>query len=354
MSDNITNLNAQLETQRKKVDSDNFDVTVRELVRMVNEKELKRAPEYQRQFRWDEGRESKLVESIFLGLPVPTIFVAADKDGTWELVDGLQRVSTLIHYVADPLESVTSVDKTEPLILTELEKLTEFNGKKFSDLPTALQLSFQKRPLRLTALSDKSDLDVRFDMFERLNTGGIELTPQEIRACIFRGTFNDFLKTLAANPDFDVLLKLQQSNESDGTREEIVLKFFAYLENRPKFDGRVKEFLNNYMKSLPIDYDYDTRRELFFQTVKSLRNTIGGPILRRTANWTPINLMEAVLVGAAELIQSGYLQFSPTIGWMDDERLTKTSSKGTNTRSYLNGRIDRARELLGGEEPKVA
>jgi uncharacterized protein with ParB-like and HNH nuclease domain len=351
---NDQRLSEQLDAQRKKVDSDNFDVTVRELVRMVSEQELKRAPEYQRQFRWDEARESKLVESIFLGLPVPTIFVAADRDGTWELVDGLQRVSTLVHYIADPPDSVASVGKSEPLILSDLEKLSEFNGKRFSELPTALQLSFQKRPLRLTALSDKSDLDVRFDMFERLNTGGIELTPQEIRACIFRGDFNDFLKSLACNPNFDALLKLQQSNENDGTREELVLKFFAYLENRTSFGGRVKDFLNSYMKNLPADYDFASRRELFDLTVKKLRDTIGGPVLRRTANWTPINLMEAVLVGAAELIRGGHLQFSPSGDWLNDERLTQTSSKGTNTRNYLNGRIERARELLAGAEPRVA
>src|ERR1043165_2635449 len=234
-SDSAPQLNQELEAQRRKVDSDNFDVTVRELVRMVAEDELDRAPEYQRQFRWNEEQESKLVESIFLGLPVPTIFVATNKDGTWEIVDGLQRVSTLVHYVADPAESVLMIGKTEPLRLAGLDKLPAFNGLTFAGVPGPLQLSFLKRPLRVTALSDKSDVNVRFDMFERLNTGGIALTAQEIRACIFRGKFADFLETLASDDNFNQIVKLKEGSENDGTREELGLKFFAYLEHRDTF-----------------------------------------------------------------------------------------------------------------------
>jgi len=342
-------LNEQLDTQRRKVDSDNFDVTVREIVRMVGAGELDRAPEYQRQFRWGEERESKLIESIFLGLPVPTIYVATNRDGTWELVDGLQRVSTLVHYVADPREALDRVNKTDPLRLESLEKLSHFNGLAFTELPAALQLAFLKRPLRVTALSDKANPDVRFDMFERLNTGGIVLTPQEIRACIFRGRISDFLRELANEEDFIALLKLQTFNRNDGTREELVLKMFAYLENRSQFDGKVTKFLNDYMANSGEDYDYDSRTALFKAVVKELRRVIGGAILRKNVNWTPINLAEGVLVGAAELVKSGTVRFKPKKNWLSDKALTTYSTKGTNTRRYLNGRIDRARELLTGK-----
>src|SRR4249919_3103636 len=97
----MSDMYAQFDKQRRKVDVDNLDVTVRELVRMVNSDEIDRAAEYQRKFRWGEDRESKLIESIILGLPVPTIFVETNKDGTWELVDGLQRVSSLVHFVTE-------------------------------------------------------------------------------------------------------------------------------------------------------------------------------------------------------------------------------------------------------------
>lgn len=354
MQEDANKLSEQLEVQRRKVDADNFDVTVRELTRMATEGELDRAPEYQRQFRWSEEQESKLVESIFLGLPVPTIYVATNKDGTWELVDGLQRVSTLIHYLADPIDSVASVGKLEPLKLSGLEKLSDFNNLVFGELPLAVQLAFLKRPLRVTALSDKSDVDVRFDMFERLNTGGIALTPQEIRACIFQGKLSDFLRELAENADFNTLIKLQEGNQNDGTREELVLKFFAYLEKRQTFSGKVKKFLNDYMlaASKPPDYDYDSRRKLFSQVVSLLAKVVKGPILRKNVPWSPINLVEAVLVGGAELVEAGNSDFNPADDWLNDRELTNYSQKGTNTRNYLNGRIARARDLLSGSLPQ--
>ncbi len=170
------------------------------------------------------------MESLLLGLPVPPLFVATDRDGTWELVDGLQRISTLVHFVFADEQATKTISKTEPLRLEKLSKITAFEGLSYDDLPTPMQLAFNKRPLRVTALSDKSQLDVRFDLFERLNRGGILLTPQEVRACIYRGRFNNLLSDLAEDDAFKRLLKLQRGNQNDGTREEQVLKFFAYLD----------------------------------------------------------------------------------------------------------------------------
>ena len=126
-------LQAQLDEHRRKVDTDKFDLTVRELVRMAHVGELHLAPEYQRKFRWNTIRESQLVESLLLGLPIPNVFVATNNDGTWELIDGLQRVTTLIHFVGEKV-GLKVIGKREPLILDGLEKLTEFNGKK-GDVP---------------------------------------------------------------------------------------------------------------------------------------------------------------------------------------------------------------------------
>src|SRR5438105_2193610 len=108
------NIQQQLDAQRRLVDVDNFDVTVRELVRMVAEDELARAPEYQRKFRWEVEDESKLIESLLLGLPVPSLFVATNPNGTWEVVDGLQRLSTLLHFIAEPPVLLKSIDKADP------------------------------------------------------------------------------------------------------------------------------------------------------------------------------------------------------------------------------------------------
>jgi Protein of unknown function DUF262 len=155
-------LQQELESQRQKVDVDHFDLTVRELTRMSIDGELQRAPVYQRKFRWEERTESRLIESLLLGLPVPSIFVATNPDGSWEVVDGLQRISTLIHFAAATPHMLETIGKANALKLTDLKDLKTFNGFTLEELPTPIQLAFFKRGLRVTALSDKSNPETRF------------------------------------------------------------------------------------------------------------------------------------------------------------------------------------------------
>jgi hypothetical protein len=341
-------LQGQLDKQRRTVDVDHFDITTRELVRMVEEGELERAPSYQRKFRWKEEDESRLVESLFLGLPVPSIFVATNANSTWEVVDGLQRLSTLVHFTSESTKLLASIGKTTSLRLDGLEKLSEFNKYTFAELSSPLQLAFGKRALRVTALSDKSDYHIRFDMFERLNTGGVALTHQEVRACIFRGRFNELLGTLATYQPFQRLVKLQTSHQNDGTREELVLKFFAYLNNRSSFDGAVTSFLNDFMADSSKSFDEAAASGLFRSVSDVLAEYCKGPFLRQGYGNTPLNQLEAVMVAAGELLREKKKLKRPAFGWLNDEILVKYSTKGTNTPSALNKRVERARELLQG------
>lgn len=346
MATTLPALQQQLDEQRQRVDVDHFDIPVRELVRMVAEMELKTAPAYQRQFRWDPVRESELIESLLLGLPVPPLFVATNSDGTWELVDGLQRVSSLVHFIFDANAVAASLAKDDSLVLEGLTKLTSFEGLTYAELPAPMQLAFNKRPVRVTALSDKSQLDVRFDLFERLNRGGILLTPQEVRACIFRGELNNLLSELADDATFKKLLKLQRGNQHDGTREEQVLKFFAYLDDAKSFDGRVTHFLNEYMLAHRSPSDMQQRRELFSKTVAALDRVFDGkPVLRKGYGNTPLTMFEALMVGAGGLIRDGQEIRTGTID-TSDQTLVENTTKGTNTQAALQRRLKRARELL--------
>lgn len=349
----MADLYTQYDKLRRKVDVDNLDVTVRELVRMVNLNEIDRAAEYQRKFRWGEDRESKLVESIILGLPVPTIFVAANKDGTWELVDGLQRVSSLVHFVTEaPFPAgYKAVGKTSALVLKDLEQLTEFNGASYDDVPETIRLQFMKRSLRVTVISDKSDRKIRFDTFQRLNTGGIVLSPQEIRACVYRGPLIDFLEFAATGAELRKLLKLQTGKQADGTLEEFVLKIFAYKESRDDFDGAVSNFLNRYCSAVVMTFDPEKNGALLKRTISALSKVFDGPILKKGYGVTPLNLAEAIFVAAAELVEAKKTKFLPIDGWLEDKELLKFTTKGTNTRAYLEGRIDRAKKLLMGAKP---
>ena len=341
-------LQTELDLQRRQVDVDNYDLTLGEIVRMAEANELIRAPEYQRKFRWSHDDESYLIESLFLGLPVPSIYVASNPDGTWEVVDGLQRLSTLLHFMSLNPATLKQLGKDEPLRLTELRKLPSFNNYRYSDLPTPIRLHFSKRSLRVTALSDKSDPEIRFEVFERLNKGGVSLSAQEVRACIYRGPFSDLLRALAEQPNFRKLVKLQPVHQNDGTREELVLKFFAYLHWAEKYDGNVKAFLNNYMKEAGPKVDVEKFKAFFNNVVDGVLEFTDGPLLRKGYGNTPLNQLEAVLVGAGRVLQSGKKLKKPPKDWLNDSELLKASTKGTNTKSSFDARNARAEKLLAG------
>jgi len=342
-------LQADLDKQRRQVDVENFDLTLGELVRMAVAGELVRAPAYQRKFRWGHADESYLIESLFLGLPVPSIYVASNPDGTWEVVDGLQRISTLIHFMSDSQKALQEIGAKAPLRLTDLKKLSSFNEYTYAELPTPLRLHFSKRSIRVTALSDKSDPEIRFEVFERLNKGGVTLTAQEVRACIYRGAFAEMLRELADGEKFKSLLKLQQARQNDGTREEVVLKFFAYLERANQFDGNVTEFLSSYMKDSAQKFDIPAGRRLFQEVVDRIYEITKGPLLRKGYGNTPLNQLEAILVGAGRILIAGNKIRTPPGDWLNDRKLVAFSTKGTNTRAAFLGRNDRAEALLSGK-----
>lgn len=339
---------SQLEQETRKVDFDSFDISVKELISMSHDDIIDIAPEYQRQFRWPDVNQSKLIESVFLGIPVPSLFMAANRDGTWELIDGVQRLNSLIHFSGSE-EQLKKLSFEGPLVLRDLELLTEFNGFTFNDLPPTLKLKFSLRPLKVTTLSDKSDMKVRFDLFERLNTGGIKLTDQEIRACVFRGEFNDFLADLSENDDFNAVVNLPAPKLKDGTKQELILKFFAYKHNRDKFDHSVVGFLNDYMADAVKSFDYKKNRKLFELTFSKLREELPDGIKRGSRRNTPYNLYEAITVGAAEAIDSGFDISNKNVStWIDDAELTRLTSAATNSKPKVFSRINYCLERFNG------
>jgi hypothetical protein len=338
-------LQTQLQEQRRKVDFDSYDISVQQLLSMVQNKQINVAPAYQRQYRWDATRRSRFIESILLGIPIPSLFMATNPDGTWELVDGVQRLSTLVHYAgSDDARSLLGMKSK--LQLEGLEKLSRFRGP-FDSLPKTIQLHFELRPIKVTTLTDKSDLVVRFDLFERLNTGGVALTDQEIRACIFRGSFNDFLERMANEANFKSLVKLPEAKQRDGTREEFVLRFFALLNNYKTFEHSVVNFLNSYMKAASLSFDYAKGETLFRKTFELLSKALPDGITRGR-RITPVNLYEAVAVGAALALQKrDTLKTSGIKSWMVSEDLTGFTTAATNDLKRVVGRIEYCARKFG-------
>ena len=291
-------ITGQLDREKRAVSYDMYDMTVRQLVDMVEGGEIEIAPEYQRHFVWDDDRESELVESIYLGIPVPSLYMAANQDGTWEVVDGVQRLSTLAHFCGSQ-KLLTLIHRRQSLKLINLKKLTRLNDMTFDALPKAVQLNFQLRPVRVTTLNDKSDFSVRYDLFERLNTGGVKLHAQEIRNCVFRGEFRDLLKDLSTDKNFLSVVKLSDNEQRSAIYEECVLRFFSFIEEYEFFDHSVVEFLNNYMIKKNKNGPRPELIASFRNTMAWLAEELPGGIARGNRSITPLNLFEAVAVGTA-------------------------------------------------------
>jgi hypothetical protein len=341
----LGNLLTELSDLKRKVDFNTYDISVKELISMVSDGIINIAPEYQRQFRWKNDRQSQLIESIFLGIPVPSLFMATNLDGSWELIDGVQRLSSIVHFAGTD-EAKAKIQVTSSLKISGLTKLGTFNNMLFENLPKSVQLEFQLKPLKITTLSDKSDMNVRFDLFERLNTGGIALTNQEIRSCVYRGKFNDFIKRLATYENFHQCVRLTSTQESDGTREEFVLRYFAFLNNYQNFEHSVVEFLNNYMSESNKRFDYEAGEQIFRSTFDKLTILPNG--ITRNRSTTPTNLYEAVAVGAALVINLNGDLVSTNFDWISSPELKALTTGATNSRAKVTRRIEYCRDKFLG------
>lgn len=335
----------QLDREKRAVSYDVYDMTVRQLVDMVAGGEIDVAPDYQRRFVWDDARESELVESIYLGIPVPSLYMAANRDGSWEVVDGVQRLSTLIHFCGDK-QVRSRILRDDPLRLDDLTKLTTFNGMTFEELPKSVQLGFTLRPVRVTTLNDKSDFSVRYDLFERLNTGGVKLHAQEIRNCVMRGNFRELLRDFCSKTAFRTVVRLPGNEQQEAMYEECVLRFFAYLEKYEEFEHSVVDFLNDYMISHALAGPQGVSIESFVSTFEWLRSKLPKGIVRGTRNATPLNLFEAVSVGTAlALRQNPNLEKDP-IPIMNSDQMRRLTTGATNSRRMVIDRIEFMRNEL--------
>ncbi|MEQ9875977.1 DUF262 domain-containing protein [Pectobacterium brasiliense] len=347
---NIIKIKEELDKNRMTVSFDSYDIAIRQMIDMVIEESINISPEYQRHFVWDEVRQSQLIESIFLGIPVPNLFMATNEDASWDVVDGVQRITTILNFMCQEEQLTGILKKFKKLKLTGMEKLTQMNGLYFDDLPNNLKLMFSTRSIRLTVLNDKSDFNVRYDLFERLNTGGVVLHPQQIRNCVFIGEFNDFINRLSQDLNFRKVVKTTENAERNGSFEEIALKFFAYLEYVEKFDHGVKDFLNEYMKFKTNSFK--NKKELesnFKETFELLARLIPSGIVRgNRKNITPIVLYEAISVGTcnAMKVDKNKITTAKLSSLLNDEKLKKLTTGGTNDKNKVFSRIKYVKDYL--------
>ncbi len=270
--------------------------------------------------------------------------VDAERGTTWEVVDGLQRLLSLVNFLGDDEVRAAARLNDGPTRLIGLEKLTELEGQSASSLPTDILTGLQDRPIKVIVLNDKSDLKVRFDLFERLNTGGIKLTDQEVRGSVFMGEFIDLLEELSEFDTFKQVVILPKAQQNDASAQEYVLRFFAFLDRYQDFDHSVKDFLNDYCEDGAASPKVDQRRKIFEETFDFLARCFPNGLKTRKGT-TPVNLFEGISVGARlALVENAKTRVPSDLSWVHSEEMKAVTTGATNNRSRVTGRIERSRD----------
>ena len=344
----------QIDQKIGEVRSEALDLSYGEIVNLHSQNELIIQPDYQRLFRWSEEQRSRLIESILLELPIPQIFVIENTNGVFELIDGLQRVCSVIQFI-DPAKL-----KLSPLTLTGCDLIKDLNGKRFDKLPLTLRLRIKRSSLRAIVIKKQSKSFLRYEMFKRLNTGGAILSPQEIRNCSSRMlgeegvTFYSFLKDKAQTNHFKTCIEaLSQADLEKKGDEELVLRFYAVKNARNLFRGSVRDWLDLYMERVlfkTFSFNYSKESELFDDLFAYFAHTLGSGSFVRYRGETPIG---ALAPAYFEAITMGVVKFFPGIQRVNKDKVKNAiiravqsakfrsfTGPGANSKDKLDGRID--------------
>lgn len=295
-------LNKKVIERRKEMRPDRADMTFGEIINMYVDNEIIISPEFQRGFRWDEERQSRFIESLLLGIPIPPIFVAETSDGIWELVDGLQRLSTVLSFFGK-----LKVKDKNNLTLTKGSLINELEGFTIKTLPERYVLALKRAVCRVEIIRYDSDIDMRYELFNRLNTGGVELSEQEIRNCIFRGysnEFNSFINKLSKYPEFYKNINIKDSLKEKMYLEELVLRFFTIKNKGTKFEGNIQKHMDNYMLHVSKgdeEFNYKQEEELFVRLMNKI-NDLGPEIFSLVTLNFSTSMYDIIMVKFSENI----------------------------------------------------
>lgn len=280
-----------LDSESKAAQTQSLDLSFNELLDMYRstDRELNISPEYQRIFRWTRGTQSRFIESLLLEMPVPPIYVIEDDVGKYELIDGLQRLSSYLHFrgVLNSPDSLPPVKLGESLKLVDCDIVTALNGKVYADLPTALQIRLKRAFVRVEVIRRSSDPRLKYHMFKRLNTGGVLLSDQQLRNCTIRlldSKFTDFLARLATDKNFRVCTKNLTDERLRGAYDqELILRFYAFKYDLASFKHDVSDFLTDYMEKVSdagherhMSIDYMEAEQTFRDTFLVLAKAYGS------------------------------------------------------------------------------
>ncbi|WP_368246511.1 DUF262 domain-containing protein [Clostridium paraputrificum] len=349
-------LEKSIDSGRNNLKTDRLDMSYGEIINMYKNKELIISPQFQRLFRWDNYQRTRFIESILLGIPTPPIFVAEDNKGNWELVDGLQRISTVVSFFGF-LRDDNNSNSNNNWAMDEGALIKELEGYSSRNLPPLFIKNIKRTYCRVEIIKWDSEYDMRYELFNRLNTGGSPLKDQEIRNCIFRGTteeFNDLLEELSQDANFKRLIAISEQRLKELYDQELILRFIALYNSELESINtkNMSEFMTNYMRKAVSnkDFDYDKCKIIFRKTMDILSCLEGG-IFKFANNQFSTSLYDAITVSIANNIEKystyskGELEKVIEVLKSDDE-FRKYVGAASSSRTRVVKRMERAFEIF--------
>ncbi|MCC5919086.1 MAG: DUF262 domain-containing protein [Cyclobacteriaceae bacterium] len=377
----ISELEKEITHERERLSSDRMDISFGELINLYKSKELIIRPEYQRLYRWNDKQKTALIESILLNIPIPPIFVAEDEDGIWELVDGLQRVTTFISFFGELSEDLTiSYEENEDD--NELDASSDLNekykkedglellnkwtleagsliksleGLNFDTLPKKYIINLKRAVCRVEILRGESNTAMKYELFKRLNSGGSKLTPQEIRNAIYRGinpVINELILDLSRNKTFVKLTTLSKQKKQELYDQELILRFVALLNNVDNVNNNLENYLDHFMETKVSSEDFNESfyKSLFNDVYELLEEVGDDKIFRNDGNLFVPALYEGITIGIAQNIEkyrsNPHLISSKIAELKLDEDFKRFSGSASNSRSRIKKRLQRANEIF--------
>ena len=316
----------ELNEARHKVQTDSYPMSIGELINLYQDGDLEISPEFQRVFRWKNEQKSKLIESILLGIPLPSIFVAQREDGVWDVVDGLQRLSTIFSFVG-VLKNGDGQLITPPLELLKTKYLPSMDGKVWEDnhnqareIGTEIKRIFKREKIDIKIIKRESQTDTKFEMFQRVNTGGSKLSEQEVRNCMLLMINKDafhWLEKISKNQNFQNTLPISEKREEESYFQELALRFIIQrhyseklLKDHSDFGPYLDDELIRIFNSSKTIIDLESEEDIFEKTFALLDKALGEDAFKKynceKERWlgpvsTPV--FEVISTGVSKLIE---------------------------------------------------
>jgi len=302
-------------------------------------------PEFQREYVWNRVQASRLIESLVIQCPIPVIYLNQERDEKLSVIDGNQRLQSIKLFLNDSYE------------LRGLTTYPELEGLNYSSLDPRIKRHILNRTLRCIAILKDTHPQIKFEIFERLNTGAVQLNPQEIRHGVYHGPLIDLIDTLAKEPVWKEITGFKSDKRMRGN--ELILRFIALYENLDNYQKPLSSFLNNFCEAQqkPSNDKILEWKSIFLKTVKDIKSYLGKYAFRTfDDNGNLIKNINAALFDAQMV---GFSKFRPNLknevkdsiitdikSLYVEERFKESITAGTSTTSFVKYRIRRFKEFL--------